>query len=142
MSKIFFFFALKNINLGAHFLITSIFKSLYLLKWCPILDTSPLHQFSEFNNFLWVCWFLGKNLFNFVPPDWKPHNPYYHRGHCLSHLCFPLSSFGCGLKNFCFPPLVPSNSKKMKIQEWYVLEGFVREGCMGTLLNAPTSLLA
>ena len=24
----------------------------------------------------------------------------------------------------------------MKIQEWYILEGFVREGCKGTLLNA------
>ena len=51
-----------------HFLIASIFKSLYLLKWCPIFDTSPLTQFSKFNNFLWVCWFLGKNLSNFVPP--------------------------------------------------------------------------
>ena len=27
----------------------------------------PLHQFSKFNYFLWVCWFLGKNLSNFVP---------------------------------------------------------------------------
>ena len=35
----------KNINLGVHF--------------C----------------FLWVCWFLGKNIFNFVPPAWKPYNP-------------------------------------------------------------------
>ena len=31
-------------------------------------DTSPLTQFSKFDNFLWVCWFLGKNLSNFVPP--------------------------------------------------------------------------
>ena len=54
------FFSLKNINLGAHFLITSISKSLYFLKWCPIFDTSPFTQFSKFNNFLWVCWFLGK----------------------------------------------------------------------------------
>ena len=29
-----------------------------LLKWCPIFDGSPLHQFSKFKNFLWVCWFL------------------------------------------------------------------------------------
>jgi hypothetical protein len=28
----------------------------------------PLVQFSKFKNFLWVCWFLGKNLSNFVPP--------------------------------------------------------------------------
>ena len=61
-----------------HFLITSIFKSLYFLKWCPIFDTSPLTQFSKFNNFLWVCWFLGKNISNFVPSAWKLDKPYYH----------------------------------------------------------------
>ena len=33
-----------------------------------LFGTSPLTQFSKFNNFLWVCWFLGKNLSNFVPP--------------------------------------------------------------------------
>ena len=38
----------------------------------------PLTQFSKFNNFLWVCWFLGNNLSNFVPPVWKLHNPYCH----------------------------------------------------------------
>ena len=43
-----------------------------------LFDTSPLHQFSKFNNFIWVCWFLGKNLSNFVPPVWKLDNPYYH----------------------------------------------------------------
>ena len=48
------------------FLITSIFKSLYFLKWCQIFDTSPLTQFSKFDNFLWLCWFLGKNLSNFI----------------------------------------------------------------------------
>ena len=26
------------------------------------LVSSPLNQFSKFNNILWVCWFLGKNL--------------------------------------------------------------------------------
>ena len=41
-----------------------------------LFDTSPLTQFSKFNNFLWVCWFLGKNLSNFVPPVWKLHNPH------------------------------------------------------------------
>ena len=39
-----------------------------LQKWCLIFDTSLLVQFSKFNNFLWVCWFLGKNLSSFVPP--------------------------------------------------------------------------
>ena len=37
-----------------------------------------LIQNSKFNNFLWVCWFLGKNHSNFVPPAWKLHNPYCH----------------------------------------------------------------
>ena len=50
------FFLLKNTNLGAHFLFltfltTSIFKSLYFLKWCPNFDSSPLLQF---NNFTWL----------------------------------------------------------------------------------------
>ena len=46
-----------------------------------LFDTSPLHQFSKLYNFLWVCWFLGKNLFNFVPhpPFEKLNNPYYHK---------------------------------------------------------------
>ena len=25
-----------------------------------------------------VCWFLGKNISNFVPPTWRLDNPYYH----------------------------------------------------------------
>ena len=28
----------------------------------------PLIQFSKLNYFLWLCWFFGKNLSNFVPP--------------------------------------------------------------------------
>ena len=48
-----------------------------------LFDTSPLTQFSKFNNFLWVCWFLGKNLSNFVPPVWKLHNPYCHNVYIL-----------------------------------------------------------
>ena len=31
---------------------TSIFEILYFLKWCPICDNSPLHQFTKYNNFL------------------------------------------------------------------------------------------
>ena len=37
-----------------------------------------LTQFSIFNNFLWICWFLDKNLSNFLPPAWKLHNRYCH----------------------------------------------------------------
>ena len=43
-----------------------------------LCDSSPLIQNSKFNDFLWVCWFLGKNLSNFVSPVWKLHNPYCH----------------------------------------------------------------
>ena len=43
-----------------------------------LFDASSLHQFSKFNDFLWVRWFLGKNLPNFVPPFWKLDNRYYH----------------------------------------------------------------
>ena len=44
--------------------------------WKPLRP--PLIQFSKLNNFLWVCWFLGKNLSNSIPPVWKLHNPYCH----------------------------------------------------------------
>ena len=39
---------------------------------------SLLVQFSKFKNFLWVYWFLGKNLSNPIYPVWKLHNPYCH----------------------------------------------------------------
>ena len=53
---------------------TSIFKTLYFLKWCPIFDDSLLHHFTKYNNFLLVYWFLGKNLSNFVSLLWKLNN--------------------------------------------------------------------
>ena len=52
----------KNIRIfliAAHFLKTSIFKSLYFLKWCPIIHSSPLLQFSKFNNFIWLNLYLS-----------------------------------------------------------------------------------
>ena len=85
-----------------NFSITSIFKSLYFLKWCPIYDTSPLTQFSKFNNFLWVCWFLGKNLSNFVPPVWKLHNPYCHNIHTQQPATAEALSCFCGLRKMRF----------------------------------------
>ena len=45
-----------------------------------LFDTSPLEKFSKFKNFLLLCWFLGKNLSNFLDPVWKLHNPYCHNG--------------------------------------------------------------
>ena len=39
-----------------------------------------------------VCWFLGKTFSNFVSPNWKLHNPYYHIVYKLTFgqkkLCF------------------------------------------------------
>ena len=61
-----------------HFLIKSLY---YVLKWCPIFDSSPFIQNLKFNNFFWICWFLCKNLSNFLPPAWKLHNPYCHSGY-------------------------------------------------------------
>ena len=45
-------------NLGAHFLSLTFFcwsqfEKKLLLKWSLIFDSSPLYQFSKFNNFLW-----------------------------------------------------------------------------------------
>ena len=36
---------------------------------------------------MWVCWFLGKNLSNFVPPTWKLDNPYYHNEDLQEEFC-------------------------------------------------------
>ena len=63
-------FSLKNTNLGAHFL----FLLLKNKFW-----GSPLVQFSKVNKFLWVCWFLCKNLSNFVSLVLKLHNRECHR---------------------------------------------------------------
>ena len=34
-----------------------------------------------------VCWFLCKNLFNFVPPAWKLDDPYYHNEDPQEEFC-------------------------------------------------------
>ena len=47
-------------------------------NWLWKSHFGTLIQNSKFNNFLLVCWFLGKNLSNFVSPIWKLHNPYCH----------------------------------------------------------------
>ena len=57
-------------------------------EFLTLFDTSPLHQFSKFNNFLWVRWSLGKNLSNFVSPAWKLDNLYYHKLHMPTCLTF------------------------------------------------------
>ena len=90
MSKIigiFLFFSVNN---------TSLFRSTsFIIEICwrhPLLNhtitkmmpnfwqfaTTPILQLNFFNNFPWICWFLGKNLSNFVSPDLKLYNQYYH----------------------------------------------------------------
>ena len=77
------FFSLKNASLEKHFsywyfLVTSIFKWLYFLKWCPIFDSSnSQNAIISFN----CSWFLAKNLSNFVSLPWKLHNRYCHTLH-------------------------------------------------------------
>ena len=51
-----------------------------------LFNTSPLTRFSKFNSFLWVCWFLGKNL----------SNPAH-----LPHFCSRWAILA-GLSGFCF----------------------------------------
>ena len=51
-----------------------------------LFNTSPLHQFLKFNNFIWVCWFLGKKYFQFCFPPRQLDNPYCHT--CSYHLLF------------------------------------------------------
>ena len=74
----------KSQNARAHFsrvtffLITLIFRSHFFLKWYPIFDSLPLLQFPTLDSFLLACWFLAKNLSNFVSLAWKLHNQYCH----------------------------------------------------------------
>ena len=37
---------------------------------------TPILKIEKKKN-LWVCWFLGKNLSNFVSFAWQLYNPYY-----------------------------------------------------------------
>ena len=108
------FFSWKNIV----FWITSIFKSLYFLKWCPIFETYPLHQFSKFNNFLWICWFLGKNISNFILPVWKLDNPCYHNFTTSIWRDFFVTAFpftSLEIKNFTYFFSCYVSSKKLRI---------------------------
>ena len=59
-----------------------------------LFNTSPLHQFPKFNNFLWVCCFLAKILSDFVHPAWKLHNRYCHK--CAFFVLSVLPTFDFG----------------------------------------------
>ena len=64
-------------------------RSCFFLKWCPIFVTSPLYQFSEFNNFLWVCWFLVKI------------NQIFYTPHENSTTCTTIVSLQCICRESC-----------------------------------------
>ena len=68
------------------------------LKWWPIFDSSPLHQFSKFNLFLVLRWVLGKNLSNFISPAWKLDNPYFH------NTCWPYIQLTCYRETYLAKP--------------------------------------
>ena len=55
-------------------------KRLFLVKKNdPILIGLAFSYFKNYQNLLWICWILGKNLPTFVPPNLKLHNQYCHK---------------------------------------------------------------
>ena len=54
------------------------FLNHFITKMMPYFWQLAINPNSKFNHFLWVCWFLGKSISNFVSPIWKLHNPYCH----------------------------------------------------------------
>ena len=100
-----------------------------------LFDTSPLIQFSKFNNYLWVCSFLGKNLPNFLPPVWKLHNPYCHSSGLDMCYLFRLETLkvtqvilGCvehtvlpRFQNYLISPLKASNSASIQLKGFWIL---------------------
>ena len=52
-----------------------IFKKLYLVKMCPIFDSSPPVFGARYQSFLRVCWFLHKGVPYFVYPSDNLNNP-------------------------------------------------------------------
>ena len=75
------FFSLNHTYLGAHFLLLIYFDIINSSITSLFSKMMPLHQFTEFNNFLSVCWFLAKIFSHFVSLPWKLNNPYYHNHH-------------------------------------------------------------
>ena len=55
------------------FLIISILNHI-ITKMVPDFGQLTTTPIPKINNFPWVCWFLGRNLSNFVSPDLKLHD--------------------------------------------------------------------
>ena len=89
------------------FLITSILKPLYFLKWCPIFDSSPLLQFSKFNNLIWLPLIFSQKNSNFVSLPWKPYNRYCHTlyYHYFLWFCNYSASFCYKSENWISDPI-------------------------------------
>ena len=66
----------KNVNSNTVLLNWYSSMKIKLRKIPMIFDIENWLWESKFNNFLWVCWFYGKNLYDFVSPDLKLHNRY------------------------------------------------------------------
>ena len=73
-------------------MITSIVKTFYYLKCCPIFEGSVLCLFTKYDNFLLKCWVLAKNLAYFVSLPVK----------LVTHISIPPTSsrFYLGTANF------------------------------------------
>ena len=74
----------------------------------------PLVHFSKFKTFLWVCWFLGKNLFNFLYPIWKLHIAYTIALYCHN----PYYSCSFQLYTLFFLNLAKDEVKWIKSASW------------------------
>ena len=57
--------------------------------WHFLTPPHYILQFAKFNDILWICWFLAKNLSNFLSLSWKLHHRYCHKYIYLdSKLCW------------------------------------------------------
>ena len=71
---------MKNTKLEEQLLIKVLlnlvtFKKNYLVKMCPIFDSSPLVFGARYQSFLRVCWFLHKEVPYFGCPSEQLNNP-------------------------------------------------------------------
>ena len=53
----------------------AVFGKLYLVKMCPIFDSSASNHLKRYQKILWVCSFRCKNLLNFTWNTMKFDNP-------------------------------------------------------------------
>ena len=80
---------------------------------------TPPHYTNSQNSkisFGYLCWFLGKNPSNFVPPAWILDNPYYH------NIQIPYNPYQPITKKLFYLTLIQANlSKELQQQEFITL---------------------